>query len=240
MLEANSYFVLAPIAALAGFIRGFAGFGGPLVLLPALNFFLSPTASVAATMWVDLFANVHLLPQTRREANSSVVVPMMAGTLAAMPFGVLLLMAVDPVLMKRGISAAILIAALVLLSGWRYRELIGPVGWASVGALAGVVMGATSIAVTAALFLNAGSQTARESRANFVVWVFIATLALLVMLFIGTGIAGTPIRVISVLTPFYVAGAFLGTRLSNRAPEVIVRRAILLLVVIVATVGLWV
>ena len=238
MIEPSISFILVPIAALAGFIRGFAGFGGPLVLLPALNVYLSPAASVAATMWVDLFANVHLLPQVRREAQGPVVVPLMVGTLATMPFGVLLLVAVDPMLMKRGISAAILVAALVLLSGWRYRGAIDPIGWAGVGTITGMVMGATSIAVTAALFLNAGSQTAKESRANFILWVFIATLALLAMLAVGAGIAATPVRVIGVLAPVYVAGTFLGTRLSKRAPEVFVRRAVLLLVVVIAMAGL--
>jgi len=236
MLEPSIYFILVPIAALAGFIRGFAGFGGPLMLLPALNVCLPPAASVAATMWIDLFANVHLLPQVRREAQRAVGVPLVAGTLATMPVGVLLLLAVDPVFMKRGISAAILVAALVSLSGWRYRGAIGPIGWA--GALTGTVMGATSIAVTAALFLNAGSQTAKESRANFAVWVFIATLALLAMLAVGAGIAATPARVIGVLAPVYLAGILLGTRLNKRAPEAVARRAVLLLVVVIATAGL--
>jgi uncharacterized protein len=238
MLEPSIYFVLVPIAALAGFIRGFAGFGGPLVLLPALNVWLSPAASVAAVMWIDLFANVHLLPEVRHEAQRAVVVPLLVGTLATMPVGVLLLVAVDPVFMKRGISAAILVAALVLLSGWRYRGAIGPIGWAGVGALTGIIMGATSIAVTAALFLNSGSQTAKESRANFIVWVFAATLALLAMLAVGTGIAASPARVIGILAPVYLAGSLLGTRLNKRAPEAVVRRAVLLLVVVIATAGL--
>jgi uncharacterized membrane protein YfcA len=235
MLQTDAYFILAPITALAGLIRGFAGFGGPLVLLPVLGLYLSPTASVAATMWVDLCANVQLLPQVRQQAQSSVVVPLTAGTLVAMPLGVLLLLTVDPVLMKRGISAGILVAALVLLSGWRYRGAISPIGWAIVGALTGVVMGATSIAVTAALFLNAGSQTARESRANFIVWVFFATLALLAMLAGGEGIAATPLRTIGVLAPVYVVGAILGTRLNKGAPQAVVRRAVLALVAMIAT-----
>ena len=199
---------------------------------------LSPTASVAATMWVDLFANVQLLPQARRDAHRAVVIPLTAGTLLAMPFGTFLLLAVDPVLMKRGISAAILVAALVLLSGWRYRGTISRVGWAGVGVLAGLAMGATSIAVTAALFLNAGSQTASESRANFIVWVFIATLALLAMLAVGIGIAAMPWLTIAVLAPVYVGGAFLGARLTKRASEAGVRRAVLMLIVVIAVAGL--
>ena len=238
MAEPDVYPILIPIAAIAGFIRGFAGFGGPLVLLPALNVCLSPAASVSAVMWIDFLANVLLLPQVRRDAQRAVVGPLMVGTLTTMPVGVRLLVAADPALMKRAISAAILVAALVLLSGWRYRGAIGPIGWAGVGALTGIVMGATSIAVTAALFLNAGSQTAKESRANFIVWVFAATIALLAMLAVGAGFGASPARVIGVLAPAYLAGTLLGTRLNKRAPEAVVRRAVLLLVVAIATAGL--
>jgi uncharacterized protein len=238
MLEPSIYLVLVPITAVAGFIRGFAGFGGPLVLLPALSVCLTPAASVAAVMWIDLLANVLLLPQVRRDAQRAVVGPLMVGTLATMPVGVLLLVAADPAFMKRGISATILVAALVLLSGWRYRGAIGPIGWAGVGALTGIVMGATSIAVTAALFLNADSRTAKESRANFIVWVFTATLALLAMLAVGAGIAESPARMIGVLASVYLLGTLLGTRLNKRAPEAVVRRTVLLLVVAIATAGL--
>ena len=168
----------------------------------------------------------------RREAQSAVVVPLTAGTLVAMPLGVLLLLKADPVLMKRGFSAAILSAALVLLSGWRYRGTIGRIGWVGVGALAGVVMGSTSIAVTAALFLNAGSQTARESRANFIVWVFIATRALACLSSVPE--SPRPDRCRGVLAPVYVVPPGTGC---GRVSEV-GRRAVLALVVVIATVGL--
>ena len=54
----------------------------------------------------------------------------------------------------------------------------------------------------------------------------------------GAGIAATPARVIGVLAPVYLAGILLGTRLNKRAPEEVVRRAVLLLVVVIATAGL--
>ena len=232
------YAVLIPTAAVAGFIRGFAGFGGPLVMLPVLTLFLPPAASVPAMMWIDLLVNVGLLRGGLRNAQTSVVVPLTLGTLIAMPLGVLALIAADPMLMKRGISAAILVAAIVLLTGWRYRGAITAPGWTGVGALAGLVMGATSLAVTAALFLNAGTQTAAQSRANFIVWVFIASLALLAMLAVGTGFDGGLLRPIAILAPPYLAGSLVGSRLNLSAPEALVRRAVLLLVVAVALTGL--
>ena len=36
MLEPSAYLILISVAALAGFVRGFAGFGGPLMLVPVI------------------------------------------------------------------------------------------------------------------------------------------------------------------------------------------------------------
>ena len=238
MPETGFYIVLVPIAAIAGFVRGFAGFGGPLVMLPALNFFLPPAASIPVMMWVDLLVNIQLLPEARRNASLSVITPLTIATLVAMPIGVLLLVFVDPAVMKRGISAAILVAALVLLTGWRYRGPVGVGTWTAVGLLTGIVMGATSLAVTAALFLHAGTQTAKQSRANFIVWVFLATLALLFMVALGTGFDPNLVPVIAVLGPLYFIGTVVGSRLSGRAPELLVRQIVLGLVVIIAIVGM--
>jgi uncharacterized protein len=232
------YLVLAPMAALAGFIRGFAGFGGLLLLLPTLNHYIPPTASVPVVMWVDLLANVRLLPEGRKHATWGVVAPLTVGTVAAMPVGVWLLVTVDPTPMKRIINVAILAAALVLLSGWRYRGAIAAWGWAAIGAMTGVIMGATSIAVTAALFLNAGTQTAQQARANFIVWVFLGTVALIVLLALAVGLNAPVMWMIVILAPLYLAGSVLGSHINSRAPEHMVRRCVLGLVVVGALAGL--
>ena len=230
--------VLIPAALLAGVVRGFAGFGGPLTLLPALNAFMPTSAAILVMSWIDLLVNVHILPRAAREAKAGVVVPLTAGALLTMPLGVLLLLVVDAVIMKRALSATILVAALVLLSGWRYPGTIGRAGWVGVGALTGVVMGATSLAITSALFLHAGGQSAAESRANFIVWVFVGTIMLLVMLTIGSGFDVALRPAIGVLPPPYIVGCVAGSHLVGRLPDALVRTAVLLLVVVIALASL--
>lgn len=239
MFETTGFYsLLVPAALVAGCVRGFAGFGGVLVLLPALNIYLVPAVSIPVIMWIDLLVNIRLLPEAYRDASSPVVAPLTVGTVVAMPLGVYALVALDPSLMKRCVSSAILIAALILLSGWRYHGAIGRMGWVAVGALTGAIMGATSLAVSAALFLHADKQTAAESRANFIVWVFLATVALLAMLAVGTGLDGAFVPVILILAPLYVIGSVIGSHMNKNLPEAMVRRAVLLLVVAVAVVGL--
>jgi uncharacterized membrane protein YfcA len=230
--------VLIPAALLAGVVRGFAGFGGPLTLLPALNAFMPTSAAILVMSWTDLLVNAHILPRALREAKADVVVPLTAGAVLTMPLGVMLLLVVDAVIMKRALSATILVAALVLLSGWRYPGTIGRTGWVGVGALTGVVMGATSLAITSALFLHAGRQSAVESRANFIVWVFAGTIMLLVMLTIGAGFDPELLPAIGVLAPPYIIGCVAGSYLTGRLPDMHVRTAVLLVIVLIAVASL--
>jgi uncharacterized membrane protein YfcA len=225
---------LVPVSLAAGFIRGFAGFGGPLVMLPILNQFLVPAASMWVMMWVDLLVNVRLLPEARKEASRPVLLPLVAGTIVAMPVGVKLMAGSDPASMKRVIGAAVLVAALLLLSGWRYSGNPRSATWIGAGLLSGVVMGATSLAVTVALFLSADRQSVAQSRANFIVWVFIATVALLILLVAQGALQTGYLEMICVLAPLYLIGTVAGAYFQGRAPEHLVRRFVLLLA---ATIG---
>lgn len=231
------YGVLLPTAAVAGFVRGFAGFGGPLLMLPVLNIFLPAATSIAVMMWVDLFANVRLLPDARRHFSPDVVGPLTLATIVAMPVGAYLLVTVDPLVMKRVISLAILVAALVLLTGWRYKGPAGGFVYAGVGALSGLVMGATSIAIVTALFLNAGQQTPAQSRANFIVWVFLATVLLIAILIARSVLGPGDLTMIAALSGAYLGGVVLGSRFHHRAGDRLVRHATLGLIVVVALGG---
>lgn len=238
MLEGKALAILVPVAALAGFIRGFSGFGGPLIMLPILGLYLAPAEAVWVMMWVDILVNVRLVPEARRDLSARVFLPLLAGTVATMPIGLWLLTTIDAVLMKRVLCVAILIAALVLLSGWRYRGEATKATWLGIGGLSGVVMGATSLAVTVALFLNAGRQTAAEARANFIVWVFATTLVYIAMLTWQRAAATGQLGTILVLAPVYVLAATLGASVQRAADEALVRRLVLMLVVVIALMGL--
>ena len=54
---------------IAGFIRGFSGFGGPAILVLILLQFYSPVSVLTKVMIIDLCVNVHLLPSTVRATS---------------------------------------------------------------------------------------------------------------------------------------------------------------------------
>lgn len=232
------YWVMVPLTFVGGFARGFAGFGGPLLIVPVLTLFMPPATTVAVIIWIDVFVNVRLLPDGYRHADKKIVAALVAGTLVAMPGGTWLLVTSDPMLMKKAISGAILAAALFLLGGWRYPKPIATPIYGAVGLLAGFVMGLTSIAATTPLFLHAGNRTATENRAIFIVWVFFASVLLLALIGFRASLIAGHIDTVAILSVIYIVGAEFGTRTHYRVAETTVRRAVLAMVIVAAVVGL--
>ena len=74
------YSVLLPVVAVAGILRGAMGFGGPLVMVLFLNVFFPPAISVAIVMWIDLCANLRLIPDAYRDSSRAVVIPLSPGS----------------------------------------------------------------------------------------------------------------------------------------------------------------
>lgn len=203
-------------------------------MLPILTQYLTPAESIWTSLWVDLLVNLRLLPEVRQQVCRSVLLPIVLGALATLPAGVMLMARTDPELMKRAIGGAIFIAALVLLSGWRYPRQPGQPTWLGVGLFSGLVFGATSLAVPLMLFLSADRQSAAQIRANFIVWVFIATIALLVLLVAQGALRAGNLTLIATLAPLYFVGTMAGSRWQGVAPQRAVRLLVLLLA---ATIG---
>jgi uncharacterized protein len=225
---------MLPMTLIAGFIRGFTGFGGPLFLLPVVNLFMPPAVGAGIVVWIDLFANIHLVPNARRDSSRAVILPLLLGTLVAMPIGVYVLINTDPVMMKRLIGITILIVAMILMTGWRYRGEVRRWVYGVVGTVSGLIMGATAIGALTALFLSGGRHTARQNRANFIIWAFLAIVLFLVLLGLGGTLTLSHAGAIAILTPGYVAGTVLGSRLIHKVSDAFMRKAVLALIMAVA------
>ena len=100
-------------------------------------------------------------------------------------------------------------------------------------------MGATSLGVTAALFLNSGVQSSIAARANFIVWVFFANSALLLMLVASHGLSPDLFSAVAVMAPLYLIGSMADAKIIHRMPENRARRTILVLIALAGVAGLF-
>ena len=229
---------LGVATAIGGVIRGFAGFGGPLLLIPIFNLHYAPATTVAVVLTADTIASLQLMPGAWREAKRKVLGLLLFGSLVSIPAGAALLLWTDPKVMKTAISAVIMILALLVLWGWRYNRPLGTAGYIGVGALGGAVVGATGIAAVVPLFLSAGHDTAAQNRAHFILWVALTYAVVVGLIFLAGRTSDEVIRLVLFMLPLYWIGVIIGSRSVRRVSDAKLRTAVLCLVLIVALGGL--
>jgi uncharacterized membrane protein YfcA len=172
----------AAVAALAGLVRGFSGFGGAMIYMPLVAAVYEPRIAAVTILAVDFLASTPFaIPETRR-CNWREVWPISIAMAIGVPFGTWLLIALDPIVLRWGIAIVVLSLLPPLAIGWRYHgepRLSATVG---VGLFAGVSAGAIQIAGPPVILYwlsRAGSVgSALIIRANIMVFFMICGIVL--------------------------------------------------------------
>lgn len=228
--------VLAGLVALAaGLIRGITGFGGAMVMAPPLALLLGPRVAVPVTLLLEGIAAMPMAWQTRDLVRWRLIVPIFAAACVTIPLGGYILVMADALTLRRAIAAAVIVCALLMLSGWRYsgpHRLGTSVG---LGALSGTMTGAISIgAPPVILYMLSGRDPVATTRANLTFYLIGISLVALVMLWMQDVLDQRSAWVALIFTPGYFCGLFAGTRLFSRFNDARFRQFTLLLLVAVS------
>ena len=109
------------IVLLGGLMRGFAGFGATLIMVPLLSLLMPPSEAVFIALSVDTLVMAPMFTRAAQKAEWGLVIPLAVGSFLATPFGVWFLIITSPDTLRLLISSLIIISALFLLSGWTYK-----------------------------------------------------------------------------------------------------------------------
>lgn len=231
MFDPFSLSIAIVATVIGGFVRGYSGFAGPMVMSPVMTILFGPVSAVVTILLVDLSGNLLLVPTSFRQASRRVSVPLILGTLVAMPFGSYLLLAADPAIMKKAIIVAVIGVSALLLFGWRYERSLSTRSLFGVGVVSGGFLSAAYIGAIVPIFLYAGPDPAGRSRANIIIWVFVGALAIAAMFAWRGAIGATELWRVLVLAPFYLAAIFAGGRVYHGIDEALFRRTVLIILI---------
>lgn len=231
--------VIACAAALfGGLIRGFVGFGGASTLVLVLTQFYDPTSVIARVAVIDLFANVRLLPTTWKEIEWRTAAPVTIATVLALPFGIWILVAVDPVIMKRGIAAIVAVSTLTLLSGRQFHAPATLPVLIGIGVVTGIVLGATMVALTFMVFVYALPLSAAVSRATGILWGFFVTLAMIAAFMVTGDLTWIDLGPTALVGLVFLGGTWIGSHAFRRIDEDLFRRIVLIFLLVLAVIGM--
>lgn len=228
----SAFLWAAVVVAFAGVVRGVTGFGGAMVIAPALSVSLSPERAVAIALTLEAFAALPLLRPAVRSVNWEVMRPIIISAFIAAPAGGFLLVSLDPVLMRRLIAIIVIVFAFVMLTGFRFhgRQRIGT--GVAVGLAGGVLVGATSMGgPPVILYLMAGPGPLSVMRANLMLYVTMSSVAGLLALGLAGALKVDVMLLILALAPVYMLAGLAGGRIFHRINAQIFRRLTLIFLI---------
>lgn len=233
------FWIMAGFAAMAGLMRGFAGFGSAMVLSPLLSLYYSPATAVLAIALMEVVVSIQLIPRALPDVQWRFIGVASAAALVGMPLGVWALLVVDASLLAKFVAAVVLVFVLILASGWRYRGPKRPPVTAGVGAAAGALLTSTSVGGPPMLiYMMAGQDDARAVRANIIMFFAIAEFVTPFALWLGGAFVAKYLVLGALLCPPYLIGAWAGGRLFRASTERVYRRVALVFLGAIAIYGL--
>ena len=224
------------IGALAGVIRGITGFGGAMVMSPPLALLLGPLLAVPVVLLLESVAAAPMVVQLRGLVRWRVIGPIAIAACLTLPLGAYVLVNADPPTMRRVIAGVVIVFSLLLLRGWRYAGPQRTATGVGLGAMSGVMIGATSMGgPPIVLYLLAGPDPIEVSRATLTFYVGATALAGFGVLWAAGALHPGALPLALLFAPGYYLGMLGGTRLFSRFDDARFRRFTLVLMMVVAT-----
>lgn len=207
-----------------GVVRGFTGFASGLVMVPLLSLLWGPVVAIATVVGLGIFASVQISIPAIPLASWRDLRPMIIAGFCFTPIGTVLLITLDPEIVKKVIAVAVLFVTIVSLMGWTYK---GPRGFFPgflTGAIGGTVNGVAGVGgPPLVLYLMSLPGTAKEHRANIAIITTMMGLTVLVSLVLADAVTKSVLINIAVLVLPYILSVWMGARLFNILPAHVFR-----------------
>ena len=227
------------IAALAGLVRGFSGFGSALIYMPLVSAVYGPRVAAPTLLLIDTICSLPFAIHAMPHCNWREVTPVTIAGAVALPLGVAALVYVDPLWLRWFIAVLVLAALGPLAAGWRYHGKPTVTASLTVGVLAGFGAGAVQIGVPPLLVYWLGGQNSAPTvRANIMVY-FIMQGTLSIIAYIYGGLFNAQTIALSLLlgTPFAILLAA-GARWFHGTSDQLYRRVAYLIIAVAGLISL--
>lgn len=225
------------VAGVAGLARGFSGFGGALIFMPAASALVGPSVAAPVLLMADGVLTVSFLPRAWKLARREDVALMAAGALIGVPIGALILKHADPLLLRWAISALAASMLVLLISGWRYHGTPHAGVTPIVGCVSGIFGGLAQMSGPPVVAYWLSSKEGHATvRASIILFFGATTLFTFLSYWVSGLLTAHSIVLAAAVAPAYGFGLFAGARAFGIAsPDIFRRLCFILIALSVAT-----
>jgi hypothetical protein len=230
---------LVAAVCVAGLVRGFAGFGSAMIIMPVASSVLSPVEAVIFLTAAELLGPLPNLRSAWRDGAPRDVGLLLIGVVFALPAGLWFLSRLSPERFGWIISAVVLVLLVLLISGWRYKGELTRGLTVATGALGGFMTGFAGIPGPPVIMLYMASKLPIATiRANFLLYLLAIDIVLFAMLWL-TGLMAWKIVLLGLLVgiPNLIANT-LGALMFDPKSERLFRAVAYIVIAASAIIGL--
>jgi len=218
----------------AALCQSLTGFGFALVMVPLLSLAWDVKSAVVTSTVLGTFALLPLVFEARRHVRLAAVAALLAGSLAGIPVGILLLDWIDPEALKILVGLTV-IAASVLV--YRVREVrairAGGMPAVAAGVVSGVLRASTSMGgPPAVLYLLGVEKDVEAFRGTILAFFLPMSLVTIVGLAAVGRVTPDVVRTSAIALPALVVGLVIGAWLRYRVREELFRLLVLMLLIL--------
>ncbi|MBW1983642.1 MAG: sulfite exporter TauE/SafE family protein [Deltaproteobacteria bacterium] len=239
MPEISVLFFSVIVVLIAGFVRGYSGFGFSMIVVVTLSLIFTPTQIVPVVLLLEIAASVWLMPHVWQQVQWRFLGWLFLGVAVGTPVGTQLLSSVSVSPMRAAIAITVMILSVMLWRGFRLKKMPGKGAIISGGMVSGVLNGSAAIGGPPVVLLFFSSPASVEvSRAS------------LITFFLGTDIFATAMCAVHGLVTIQklllavvlfvplVLGLYLGNRSFIQTPPEAFRKKVLILLFVLSFVAL--
>lgn len=221
------------ILAIAGFTRGFSGFGSAMIAAPALSLFFSPQQAVVTVILLETIAGVGLVPAAVPKTLWREVFPLTLSAMVMVSVGAYFLAWLEPMLMRKLMGGIILAFVWLLWTGKSHYNQAHVSLTSLVGAVSGFLTGLAGIGgPPIVLYSMSGNNAAAANRANFIIF-FAFTQAIALLSFWLSGLLSNAVwRLFLAVAPAFGLGLILGQMCFKHVDERLFRQVVLALLLV--------
>ncbi len=233
------FWLAVAIAAGAGLVRGFSGFGSSLIYVPLVAAAYEPRVAAVTLLLIDTIGTAPFTMRAFAYCTWREVLPLLIAAAIAVPFGAMALTVLDPNTLRWLMAILVLGLLAILVSGWRYHGRPTLPVTIGVGLFSGLGGGAVQIGgPPVVIYWLSTNNSAITVRANFLVYFIFLDL---VMCFVYgvRGLISGPLLALGLLLAIpYFAGTAAGGRLFRGASDVVYRRVAYAIIAAAALISL--
>lgn len=228
--------LIAIAGLIAGFVRGYSGFGFGLAAIPILTIALLPQVAVPAILLLELLLAVVTVGGVRGQVAYPALRWMILGTFLGTPIGVVALINMSPDAMRIAIGLIVVIAVIVL---WRRNNAIAggprPISLITAGFISGLLNGGTAMSGPPVIIvLLSSGASALVARATIMGFVAMSALLGVIISSLNGLYTSRAFLTALVLIPCSIIGAGIGDATFRGSPDAHYRRISLLILLTVA------